>query len=301
MSHGSSTKAVFYALAANAGIAVAKTGAAVFTGSGSMFAEAIHSFADCGNQLLLLLGMKRAAAPPSARYPLGAGKASYFWSFLVAIMLFSMGGLFSMYEGIHKLHATEPVHDAWVALVVLGLSMLLEGGSLAGCLREIKGLRGETSLWAWLKGARHAELVVVFGEDLAALTGLGLAFTFVSVAALTGDPIWDALGSIAIGCVLLVVSVFVAIRVSQLLIGTSVDPQVEEALAEAIRQHVGIERLYNLITLQLGPRFMIAAKVGVAEGVSARAAAEAINRLEVALHAQFPDLLWSFIEIDVRD
>lgn len=301
MSHGSSTKAIFYALAANGGIAVAKTGAAVYTGSGSMLAEAIHSYADCGNQLLLLLGMKRSALPPSDRHPLGSGKASYFWSFLVAIMLFSMGGLFSIYEGVHKLHETEPVHDAWVALVVLGFSILLEAGSMAGCVKEVNALRGSTPLWTWLKRSRHAELVVVFGEDLAALVGLVLAFTFLSVASLTGDPIFDALGSIAIGIVLLVVSVFVAIRVKQLLIGTSVDPDVERAIADHIRADAGIEALHNLITLQLGPKFMLAAKVGVAPELPVREAAEAVNRLEESLHAKFPDLQWSFVEIDVRD
>lgn len=301
MSHGSSTKAIMYALVANGGIAIAKSAAAIYTGSGSMLAEAIHSFADCGNQLLLLVGMKRAALPPSAKHPLGSGKASYFWSFLVAIMLFSMGGLFSIYEGFHKLHETEPVHDAWVALVVLGFSILLEAGSMAGCVQEINTLRGSTPLWTWLRSSRHAELVVVFGEDLAALIGLVLAFVFVSVASLTGDPIYDALGSIAIGTVLIVVSVFVAVRVKQLLIGISAEPEVHAALEQAVRDDDAVVALYNLLTLQLGPKFMLAAKVGVRPEMTAGEAAEAINRLEAALHARFPDMQWSFIEIDVRD
>jgi len=216
-------------------------------------------------------------------------------------MLFSMGGLFSLYEEIHKLHETEPVKDAWVALVVLGLSIGLETASMAGCVKEIKKLRGNVPLFKWLKSSRHAELVVVFGEDFAALVGLVVAFTFVGVASLTGDPIWDALGSMVIGVVLLVVSIFVAVRVKQLLIGTSIDPEVEQALERFIAEESSIDKVFKLLTLQLGPKFMLAAKVKVEPGLTAAQAAEAINALEVRLREAFPDMQWSFIEIDLRD
>jgi cation diffusion facilitator family transporter len=156
MSHGSSAKAILYAFVANLGIALAKLGAAIYTHSGSMLAEAIHSFADCGNQVLLFLGLKQSQRPADARYPLGQGKITYFWSFIVALMLFSVGGLFSIYEGWHKLSAHEELKQAWVALLVLGVSILLETGSTVGCLREIKKLRKGRSLGQWLKQTRNA-------------------------------------------------------------------------------------------------------------------------------------------------
>ncbi len=167
--HGSSLKAIFYAFLANLGIALAKLGAALYTHSGSMLAEAIHSFADCGNQVLLYIGLKQAQKPADAKHPLGYGRVTYFWSFVVALLLFSMGGLFSINEGWHKLHAHEPLNKAWVALLVLGVSVFLEFGSLMGCLREIQKLRGERSLGYWVRNTRNAELVVVLGEDVAAL------------------------------------------------------------------------------------------------------------------------------------
>ena len=213
--HNSSTKAIFYALVANFGIAVAKLLAAMYTASGSMLAEAIHSFSDCANQILLFIGIRQSKRPPSREHPLGYGKVTYFWSFVVALLLFTMGGLFSIYEGWHKLHEPEPVSKLWVALTVLGFSILLEAGSLAGCLKEIAHLRGEKSFRYWLKNTRNAELVVVLGEDVAALIGLALAFGFVGLTAITGNPQFDAMGSIAIGVVLVAVAFFIAIRAAR--------------------------------------------------------------------------------------
>ena len=153
--HGSSAKAILYAFVANLGIALAKLAASIYTHSGSMLAESIHSFADCGNQVLLYLGLRQAQKPPDAKHPLGYGKITYFWSFIVALLLFSMGGLFSIYEGWHKLHAPEQLNKAWVALLVLGVSIVLEFGSLLGCLREIKKLRKGKPLRHWVK--THAQ------------------------------------------------------------------------------------------------------------------------------------------------
>ena len=226
--HGSSAKAILYAFIANLGIALAKLGASIYTHSGSMLAEAIHSFADCGNQVLLFIGLKQAQRPPSDKYPLGQGKVTYFWSFVVALLLFSMGGLFSIYEGWHKLSAHEELHQAWIALAVLGVSILLEFGSLMGCLREIKKLRNDKSLGYWLKNTRNAELVVVLGEDVAALFGLVIAFVFVALAAVTGNAVFDAIGSIAIGLVLVCVSVFVAVRIKGLIVGRSAEEDLQE-------------------------------------------------------------------------
>ena len=170
-STSSTTRAILYAFLANAGIAIAKTWAAWLTGSGSMLAEAIHSYADTGNQVLLFLGLKQSVKPPDAEHPLGYGMVSYFWSFVVAMLLFSVGGLFSIYEGVHKLQNPEPLNQIWVAIVVLVIAVFLEMASLLGCLREIRQIRGERPFRLWLKQTRSSELVVVLGEDVAAWGG----------------------------------------------------------------------------------------------------------------------------------
>ena len=203
-SHNSTARAILYAFLANFGIAIAKTWAAWLTGSGSMLAEAIHSYADTGNQVLLYLGLKQSQRPPDAQHPLGYGKLSYFWSFIVALMLFSLGGLFSIYEGVHTLSHPEELSKLWVAIAVLLLAILLEGASLLGCLREIKKIRGERPFREWLKHTRNSELVVVLGEDIGAQLGLIIALGFLVLAAITGNPVYDAIGSICIGVVLII-------------------------------------------------------------------------------------------------
>jgi len=299
--HGSSAKAILYAFLANLFIALTKSGAAIYTHSGSMLAEAIHSFADCGNQVLLYIGLKQSQKPADANHPLGYGRLSYFWSFIVAVMLFSLGGLFSIYEGWHKLHAPEPLNQAWIALVVLGASIVLETGSLLGCLREIAKLRRGRSLRLWLKQTRNAELVVVLGEDIAALLGLAIAFIFVSLATLTGDTRFDALGSISIGVVLIAISVFVAMRIKRLIVGSSAEEDLRTGIDALIRKDPAIERLFNMITQQLGPQVMLAAKIKLKPGISIEDAVAAINALERRIHEQFPEIGWCFIEPDVED
>ncbi len=299
--HGSSAKAILYAFTANLGIALAKLWAAFYTASGSMLAESIHSFADCGNQILLWVGLRQSQRPPDAQHPLGYGKISYFWSFLVAILLFSMGGLFSIYEGFHKLNAPEPLRQAWVALVVLGLSILLEFSSLLGCLREIKKMRKGKSLLAWLKSTRNAELVVVLGEDVAALLGLAIAFVFLSLAAATGNTAFDAMGSIAIGLVLVSVSVFVALRIKSLIVGRSAEDDLQAEIRAEIDRDPSIEKLLNAITMQLGPQVMLAVKVKMKPGISIEEAVAHINSLERRIKQQFPEVAWCFVEPDVED
>ncbi len=191
------------------------------TGSGSMLAEAIHSYADTANQVLLYLGLKQSQRAPDAEHPLGYGKLSYFWSFIVALLLFTLGGLFSIYEGWHKLSHPESLSKVWVAIVILLLAIVLESFSLLGCLREIKLVRGERPFREWLRHTRNAELVVVLGEDIGAELGLALALVFLTLAAVTGNPVYDAIGSICIGVVLLVISIFIASRVRTLLVGRS--------------------------------------------------------------------------------
>lgn len=299
--HGSSAKAILYAFVANLGIALAKLAASIYTNSGSMLAEAIHSFADCGNQVLLYVGLKQAQRPPDARHPLGYGKVTYFWSFIVALLLFSMGGVFSMYEGWHKLHAPEQLNKAWVALLVLGVSIVLEFGSLMGCLREIKKLRKDKPLWRWVKTTRNAELVVVLGEDLAALFGLAIAFMFVALATVTGNPVFDAAGSIVIGVILICVSIFIAVRIKGLLVGRSAEDDLVEALRAEVAADPDIEELLNAITLQMGPDVMLALKVRMRSGLTLEAGVARLNALEKRIKEKFPTVAWCFVEPDVAD
>src|SRR6195952_3017067 len=255
-----SLKSIFFALGANFAIALAKTAGAVFTGSASMLAEAIHSFADCGNQALLIWGLKEAKRASSPDHPLGFGRAIYFWSFIVALMLFSMGGLFSIYEGVHKLHGSEPVKYAWVAVAILTFGVVAESVSLWGALREIDKERGELTLWQWFRTSRQSELLVIFGEDLAALGGLALALGFILLSMVTGNPMWDAVGSICIGVLLIAVAVLVGIEVKALLVGQSAEPQVLAAMRAHIEAQPQVAQVYNLITQQLGSEVMVAVK-----------------------------------------
>lgn len=300
-SHSSTARAILYAFLANGGIAIAKSWAAWLTGSGSMLAEAIHSYADAGNQVLLYLGLRGSTRAPDAEHPLGYGKLSYFWSFIVATLLFSVGGLFSIYEGIHKYSHPEPLTQVWVALVVLGFAIVLETFSLYGCLREIAKIRGQRPFREWLKHTRSSELVIVLGEDIAALLGLLLAFVFVSLAALTGNVAFDAIGSACIGVVLVTISVFLAIRVRTLLVGRSADPEIQEAIDKVIAGQADIERVFNTITMQFGPDTMLAAKIKLKAGVDIDTAVATINLLERTLKAEIPNLRWCFIEPDVAD
>ena len=299
--HDSIARAILYAFLANFGIAIAKTWAAVLTGSGSMLAEAIHSYADTCNQVLLYLGLKQSQRPPDDEHPLGYGKLSYFWSFIVAILLFTMGGLFSIYEGVHKLQNPEPLSQIWIAIVVLFLAMLLEGLSLYGVLREIKKVRGEKSFREWLRHTRESELVVVLGEDIGAQLGLVLALGFLVVAQITGDPVYDALGSICIGVVLIFISAFVAWRIRSLLVGRSADPDIQKAIDDVIAGQEGIEFVFNTITMQFGPDTMLAAKIKMRPDMNIREAVASIHALERELKARVPKLKWCVIEPDVED
>jgi len=298
---GDSLKTILYALGANFAIFVSKSVAAFLTGSGAMTAEAVHSLADCGNQLLLLFGMRGAKAPPSPDYPLGRGKEIYFWSFLVALLLFSVGGAFSIYEGIHKLHNPEPLKWPWIAVGVLAFGLVAESFSMWGCLAEVNKARGKHSLWYWFRESRQSELIVIFGEDLAALLGLAIALAAVLATFATGNPIFDALGTLAIGVLLVVVAVFVAIEVKALLIGQSVEPETRAAIIAFLNARPEIARVFNLITLQLGSEVMVAVKAEMSRDLSTKGVVDAINAVEAAMKAQFPEIRWSFFEPDVAD
>jgi cation diffusion facilitator family transporter len=295
-----SVRTILYALGANLAIAVAKTFAAVFTGSSAMMAEAIHSYADAGNQGLLLWGMKQAKRPPSPDYPLGWGKAVFFWSFIVALVLFSLGGLFSIYEGWHKLAHPEPLSYPWVAVGVLLFGLAAEFVSLRACLQEVNKVRGSRGLWQWFRNSRQSELVVILGEDLAALLGLALALVAILVAIFTGDPFWDGLGSMAIGVVLVLVAAGIGHEIKGLLIGQSADAEVEARMREFLTRRQEIEKIHRILTLQLGTSLMVSIKACMrAQG--AREMVADINRCEVALRGEFPEIQWLFFEPDVAD
>jgi len=295
-----SVRTIFYALGANLAIAAAKTGAAIFTGSSAMLAEAIHSYADAGNQGLLLWGMKQAKRPPSPDYPLGWGKAVFFWSFIVAIVLFSLGGLFSLYEGWHKLTDTEGLRHPWVAVGILVFGIVAETVSLRACLHEVDKVRGGKTLWRWFRESRQSELVVILGEDIAALLGLAFALAAILLTMFTGNPVWDALGSMSIGALLIVVAIGIANEIMALLIGQSAAPEDEARLREFLLRQEGVEKIYRVITLQLGTTFMVAVKVKM-RAASVRELIAAINRAEAATRAEFPAIQWLFFEPDSAD
>jgi cation diffusion facilitator family transporter len=302
MAHGANpVKAVLFALGANFAIAVAKYFGAFVTGSGSMLAEAVHSTADCGNQLLLLLGLKRSKRPPSPDFPMGYGKETYFWSFLVAIMLFSVGGLFSLYEGWHKLHAPEPVTSPLLALGILAFAIVAESVSTWGALREVNKIRRGRSLWQWFRTSRNAELLVILGEDLAALFGLVFAFVAVGVTWMTGDPMWDALGSMGIGVLLIVVAVLVGVEVKALLVGQGVEEPMRVEMIAFLEKQPVVEKVLNLLTLHLGPDIMVAVKAKVREQGSERAMLAGINAAEKAFAERYPETQWIFFEPDTED
>ncbi len=300
-SQNASVKSILFALLANFGIAVTKTVASVMTGSGSMLAEAIHSYADCANQGLLFLGLKQSKKNPDENHPLGHGKEIYFWSFIVALMLFSMGGLFSIYEGTHKLSAHEGLKSPMIAVVVLAISIVLEAFSLYGCITQInKVKRKGVSLWQWAKNSRQSELVVVLGEDIAALLGLVFALIAILLATITGNPVFDAIGSIFIGVLLLIVSLFLGIKVKRLLVGQSADKETRDEIRTVLESRPEVAEVLNVITLQLGDYIMVSVKTRMKDVQTDEELVSNINACEQALKASNPIIRWVFFEPDVE-
>jgi cation diffusion facilitator family transporter len=301
MSAPDSLKSILFALFANLAIALAKGVAALYTGSGAMLAETIHSLADSGNQLLLVLGLRQTRQAPTAEHPLGFGKSIYFWSFLVALILFSIGGMFSLYEGVHKLTHPLPLSYPWIAIGVLLFAIVAESVSLWGCMREVNKERHGRNLLRWFRHSRSSALIVVFGEDVAALAGLVLALAAIVATLVSGNPVWDAVGTILIGVLLIVVAFFVAVEVKGLLIGQSADPQTLQLMHQFLSERTEVEQLYNLLTLQFGPDVMVAVKARMARQESDRALIGAINEVEAAFRARFHEVRWLFFEPDLTD
>jgi cation diffusion facilitator family transporter len=291
---------IVQSLAVNLIIAVGKGVAAWLTGSGAMFAETLHSFADCGNQILLLVGVRRARQPATDSHPLGYGTELYFWSFLVALLLFSGGGLFSIYEGMHAWSEPEPVGRVSVGLGMLGFAFALEGWSTVGNVREINRRRGTVGFLQYLRDTKDSDLIVVFGENAAAVIGLVFAAVALGVSAWTGDGRWDALGSVAIGMVLVGVALFLAVEIKSLLVGERADPELHHAINRAVAADPRMRSVYRILTIQRGPgEVLVALKVHLDDGLGTAEIVKVINEFEARLRADRPDCRWLFVEPDV--
>lgn len=297
-SNNGSTKAIFYALGANGGIAAAKFAAAWFTGSGAMLAEAIHSLADCTNQIFLLRGLHEAKKPADVSHPMGYGRVVYFWAMMVALLLFFLGGAFSVMEGIKHFNHPEPLSNVTVALLVLGVSVALEAFSLHGAMKEIRKIAKGKSFFRWFRETRQSELMVVAGEDIAALAGLSFAFVAVSLTLITGNPVWDALGSVAVGLLLMTVAMFIVREVKAMITGESASPEVHAAIKAHIEAHAEVDRVIHLITLQWGEQLMIAVQASMRPQNSGTALVDAINAVEESLQKKWPQAKWCFFEPD---
>jgi cation diffusion facilitator family transporter len=308
MSAQEGTKAVVAALVANLGIAVTKFIAWAITGASSMLAEAIHSVADSGNQVLLLVGGRRSKREATPEHPFGFGRERYIYSFIVSIVLFSVGGLFALYEAYHKY---EEIHEGhpnellesdwwWVPLLVLGAAIVMESLSFRTAIVESNKVRGDRSWARFIRGAKAPELPVILLEDFAALVGLIMAFSGISLALLTDNAYWDVVGTAAIGLLLVAVAVTLAIETKSLLLGESASPQAIRAIRAAIEQTPGIERIIHLKTLHLGPdELLVGAKVSVDHDDTAASVAATIDAAEAAVREREPMATVIYLEPDI--
>jgi cation diffusion facilitator family transporter len=294
---GHGTKAVIAALLANLGIAVAKFVGFVLTGASSMLAEAFHSVADSGNQAMLLVGGRLARRGPDPDHQFGHGSVRYFAAFLVAVVLFTLGSLFSLYEGYQKLRHPNELETPSVALAILAMALLLEGLSLRTAVREADPLRGDQSWWSFIRTTKKPELAVVLLEDTAAEVGLSFAFVGVGLAALTGDPLFDALGTLAIGALLAVVAVVLGIEMYSLLVGEAASPGEQEAIRRTLASIPGIARLVRLRTMHLGPEeLLVVGSIEMDRELSASDAAGVIDQAQARLREAVPNARIIYLE-----
>ena len=306
MSADGGSRAVLAALAANTGIAVTKFIAFLLTGISSMLAEAIHSVADSGNQVLLLVGGKRSKREADEEHPFGYGRDRYIYAFIVSIVLFSVGGLFALYEAFHKFEEIRDGHheDAgrwwWVPLLVLGVSIVLEGFSLRTAVTETDKVRGDASFVQFIRRARQPELPVILLEDVAALTGLVFALFAVTLSLITGNYYFDVAGTAMIGLLLVVVAVILALETKSLLLGESATPAAQVRIRDALAGTPGVERIIHMKTLHLGPEeLLVAAKIGVGAMTAAEDVARAIDQAERAIRAVEPTAGAIYLEPDI--
>lgn len=294
-----SRRAVLAALLANLGIAVAKFVAFAVTGATALLAEAIHSVADSGNEFLLAVGGRRAQREPTAEHPFGFGRERYFFAFVVALVLFSLGSLFAIYEGVDKLAHPHPVESAAVGFVVIGVAFVLESLSLHTAVRAANEVRGNAGWWRFIRTAKAPELPVVLLEDFGGLVGLVLAGLGLALAAVTGDPTYDAAASVAIGGLLGVIATLLAVEMKSLLIGEAAAPEDEQAIRSAIANSPEVDRLIHLRTEHLGPEdLLVAAKIDLSPGAE-RETPRAIDRIEARIRARVPHARVIYLEPDV--
>ena len=296
----SSARHIIQSLLVNVAIAVVKSIAAYFTKSGSMLAEALHSFSDCGNQILLLIGVRQAKKPADDKHPFGYGRAVYFWSFMVAMMLFLGGGMFSIYEGVHKIREPEPVERVWLGVGILAISLVLEGGATLSNIKELNKRRGKKAFYQYLKDTTDSDLVVVFGENSAAVLGLAFAIAALLLASATGDGRWDGIGSAAIGVVLVGVAIFLATEVSSLLLGEAADPDIDGVARELAKTFPEMEGVLNVLTMQQGPgEVLVHIKIAFTATLTVEECCRAINVFEERFRKARPEVRWVFVEPDI--
>ncbi len=297
MAAGGSTRVVLVAFFGNALIAVSKFIAAAFTGSSAMFAEGVHSVVDSGNQLLLLYGMKRAVRPADNRHPFGYGKEVYFWSFVVAILLFSIGAGVSLVHGYEKILHPHPIEKPWVNFVVIGLALIFEGYALSVAVKAVNEARGTDSFFKYIKRSKDAPLVVVLLEDTGALLGLAIAGIALAGAIIFDMPVLDGIASVLIGLLLASIAVILAIETKGLLIGEAADPEIQQGIEAIIRTDDGINDINEILTMHMGPEDIFCAlSVDFRDDETSRDVEEAISELEAKIKADFPQVKRVFIE-----
>jgi cation diffusion facilitator family transporter len=301
MSASGGTRAVIAALLANLGIAVTKFVAFALTGSSSMLAEGIHSVADSGNQVLLLIGGKRSRRAPTAQHPFGYGRERYIYAFIVSIVLFSVGGLFALYEGVHKVQHPEPIDKwQWVPLVVLAIGITLESLSFRTAIGEANHLRRGVGWVSFIRHARAPELPVILLEDFGALIGLVFALFGVGLTLITDNGVWDGVGTLGIGALLVSIAIVLAIETKSLLIGEAATPEQVAAITDALDAAPGLDRVIHLRTMHLGPDdLLVAAKVATAAGSSATDIARAIDDAEARIRTAVPIARVIYVEPDI--
>ncbi|MEO7005525.1 MAG: cation diffusion facilitator family transporter [Terrimesophilobacter sp.] len=293
-------KAIIAAMLANLGIAITKFAAWAFSGSASMLAEAVHSVADTGNQVLLLRGSHVSKRKADQEHPFGYGRERFIYAFVVAIILFSVGGVFSIYEGVDKLTHPHEVSNVWLPIVVLLVAMVLESFSLRTAVRESNRVRGSDSWFQFIRHAKAPELPVVLLEDIAALVGLLFAFLGVGLTVITGDSAFDAMGTLAIGALLVLVAVVLGIETKSLLVGEGASPADAESIRTAINESADVEALIHMRTLYLGPEeLLVGAKVAFGREKRLADVATLINTLEARIRAAVPIARVIYIEPDV--
>lgn len=289
MAAGGSTRAIVAALLANLGIAIAKFVGFLFTQASSMLAESIHSFADTGNQGLLLIGGRRAQREPTARHPFGYGRERYFWAFVVSVVLFALGSLFALFEGYEKLTHPHELSSPEIAAGILAAGIVLEGFSFRTAIVEARHIKRNESWWSFIRHSRNPELPVVLLEDLGAMIGLVIALVAVGIATITGDPAWDAYGTLAIGVLLGLISVVLSIEMKSLLVGESARPAQVSTIADTIAGSPGVQSLVHLQTQHLGPEeLLVAGKVEFASGMSFGDVVQAIDDVEQRVREAVP-------------